>query len=66
MIRVIKPRGFGNIQLGDVPIPEVSKRQVLVRTEATLISQGSELFRRLITEGAVSPSIMGHSLCGYD
>ncbi|MCZ6676896.1 MAG: zinc-binding dehydrogenase [Candidatus Poribacteria bacterium] len=64
MIRVIKPEGLGNIQLEDVPVPPVNSRQVLVRTEVTLISRGSELFRRYIQEAAVSPSIMGYSLTG--
>ena len=64
MIRVIKPEGFGNIQLEDVPIPAINSHQVLVRTETTLISRGSELFRRYIKEEAVSPSIMGYSLTG--
>ena len=64
MIRVIKPEGFGNIQLEDVPIPEIESRQVLVRTHTTLISRGSELFRRYIREDAVSPTIMGYSLTG--
>ena len=31
MIRVIKPEGFGNIQLEDIPIPEINSRQVLVK-----------------------------------
>ena len=26
MIRVIKPEGFGNIQLEDIPIPEINSR----------------------------------------
>ena len=64
MIRVIKPEGMGNIQLEEVPIPKFNSRQVLVRTAKTLISRGSELFRRYIVEEAVSPSIMGYSLTG--
>jgi L-iditol 2-dehydrogenase len=64
MIRVIKPEGFGNIQLEDVPTPEISGRQVLVRTRTTLISRGSELFRRYIREEAIPPSMMGYSLTG--
>ena len=28
MIRVIKPEGFGNIQLEEVPIPDIENRQV--------------------------------------
>jgi len=64
VIRVIKPEGMGNIQLEDTPIPEINSCQVLVRTSKTLISRGSELFRRYILEEAVSPSIMGYSLTG--
>ena len=64
MIRVIKPEGLGNIQLEDAPIPEINSRQVLVRTERTLISRGSELFRRYIREEALPHSIMGYSLTG--
>ncbi len=64
MFRVIKPEGFGNIQLEDVPIPEINERQVLVKADTTLISRGSELFRRYIREEAVSHTIMGYSLTG--
>jgi threonine dehydrogenase-like Zn-dependent dehydrogenase len=64
VIRVIKPEGMGNIQLEDTPIPEINSCQVLVRTSKTLISRGSELFRRYILEEAVAPSIMGYSLTG--
>lgn len=64
MFRVIKPEGFGNIQLEEVPIPEITARQVRVKADTTLISRGSELFRRYIREEAVSPSIMGYSLTG--
>ncbi|MDE0425314.1 MAG: zinc-binding dehydrogenase [Candidatus Poribacteria bacterium] len=64
MFRVTKPEGFGNIQLEEVPIPEVNDRQIRVKSDTTLISRGSELFRRYIREEAVSPSIMGYSLTG--
>lgn len=64
MYRVIKPEGFGNIQLEEVEIPEINTKQILVKTDTTLISRGSELFRRYILEEAVSPSIMGYSLTG--
>ncbi len=64
MFRVIKPEGFGNIQLEEVPIPEVNANQIRVKTDTTLISRGSELFRRYILEEAVSPAIMGYSLTG--
>ena len=64
VIRIIKPEGFGNIQLQDAAIPDIEARQVLVRTEATLISRGSELFRRYIKEEEVPQRIMGYSLAG--
>jgi L-iditol 2-dehydrogenase len=64
MIRVIKPEGFGNVQLEEVPIPQITGRQVLVRIHTTLISRGSELFARYNQEQAVSPAIMGYSAAG--
>ena len=64
MYRVIKPEGFGNIQLEEVETLEVNENQIRVKTDTTLISRGSELFRRYILEEAVSPSIMGYSLTG--
>ena len=64
MVRVIKVEGFGNIQLEDVPIPEIDSQQVLIKTHVTLISRGSELFRRYILEEAVPHSMMGYSLAG--
>ena len=64
MIRVTKPEGFGNIQLEEVPIPPITAHQLRVKTDTTLISRGSELFRRYIREEAVSPAIMGYSLTG--
>ena len=64
MLQVTKPEGFGNIQLEDVPMPEINAQQIRVETDTTLISRGSELFRRYIMEEAVPPSIMGYSLTG--
>ena len=64
MLQVTKPEGFGNIQLEEVPMPAINARQVRVAADTTLISRGSELFRRYIMEEAVPPSIMGYSLTG--
>lgn len=64
MLQVTKPEGFGNIQLAKVPMPEINAQQIRVETDTTLISRGSELFRRYIMEEAVPPSIMGYSLTG--
>ena len=55
MLQVTKPEGFGNIQLEEVPMPEINARQIRVETDTTLISRGSELFRRYIMEDAVPP-----------
>ena len=64
MLQVTKPEGFGNIQLEEVPMPTINARQIRVAADTTLISRGSELFRRYIMEAAVPPSIMGYSLTG--
>src|SRR5438445_2484481 len=64
MIRAIKPAGFGNVQLEEVPVPAITERQVLVRVHTTLISRGSELFARYNQEQAVNPEIMGYSAAG--
>ena len=64
MLQVTKPEGFGNIQLEEVPMPTINARQIRVAADTTLISRGSELFRRYIMEEAVPPSIMGYSLTG--
>ncbi len=64
MIQVTKQEGFGAIQLEEVPMPEVNAQQIRVKTDTTLISRGSELFRRYIREEAVPSSIMGYSLTG--
>jgi threonine dehydrogenase-like Zn-dependent dehydrogenase len=64
VIRVIKPDGFANIRLENIPTPCPEPDQVLARTDVTLISRGSELFARYIKDDAVAPSIMGYSLAG--
>lgn len=64
MLQVTKPEGFGNIQLEEVPMPEINAQQIRVEADTTLISRGSELFRRYIREEAVPSSIMGYSLTG--
>ena len=64
MLRVVKPEGFGNIQLEEAPIPDVGPHDVLAKARATLISRGSELFRRYAHEEAIPPQMMGYSLTG--
>ncbi len=64
MFRVTKPEGAYRIELEDVPVPEISSTEVLIRTERTLISRGSEIWRRYAREEAIDPAIMGYSLVG--
>ena len=64
MKRVAKPEGRFNIVLEDAPIPEVGPHDVRVRSVRSLISRGSELWRRYIKQEAIDPNIMGYSLSG--
>ena len=59
MKRVIKPEGAGHIEIEDVPLPEIRQTEVLIKTERTLISRGSEIWRRYVREEAIDPRIMG-------
>ncbi|MCZ6635392.1 MAG: zinc-binding dehydrogenase, partial [bacterium] len=56
--------GFGNVQMVEVERPEPGSGQMLVEVKRSLISRGSELFRRYVLEEAVSPDIMGYSDAG--
>ncbi|MEE2752876.1 MAG: zinc-binding dehydrogenase [Candidatus Latescibacterota bacterium] len=64
MYRLAKPEGAYQIELEDVPVPEIKASEVLIRTERTLISRGSEIWRRYAREEAIDPAIMGYSLVG--
>jgi threonine dehydrogenase-like Zn-dependent dehydrogenase len=64
MWRVAKHEGVGNVQLEEVALPTPGPRQALVRIRASLISRGSELWRRYELPGAVDPGIMGYSTSG--
>jgi L-iditol 2-dehydrogenase len=64
MWRVAKHEGVGNVVLERVPLPDLAPDQVLVRTQVSLISRGSELWRRYVLEEAVDPGIMGYSTTG--
>ena len=64
MKRVIKPEGACHIKIEDVPLPEIRQTEVLIKTERTLISRGSEIWRRYVREEAIDPQIMGYSLAG--
>ena len=64
MFRLAKPEGAYQIELEDVSVPEIKTTEVLIRTERTLISRGSEIWRRYAREEAIDPAIMGYSLVG--
>ncbi len=64
MKRVIKPEGAYHVEIEDVPLPEIRQTEVLIKTERTLISRGSEIWRRYVREEAIDPQIMGYSLAG--
>ncbi len=64
MKRVAKPEGEYNIVIEDVPIPEITPSEVLIRAECSLISRGSEIWRRYIRPEAIAHQSMGYSFVG--
>ncbi len=64
MWRAAKGEGVGNVFLEQVPVPQPGPEEVLTRTRVSLISRGSELWRRYVMEGPVSPEAMGYSTTG--
>ena len=64
MQQLEKLDGFGNVQMVEVDRPQPAADQMLIRVRRSLISRGSELFRRYVLEQAVSPDIMGYSDAG--
>ena len=64
MKRVAKPAGKFNVVVEDAPTPAVGPHEVRVRNVRSLISRGSELWRRYIRPEAVDPQIMGYSVGG--
>ena len=64
MKRVIKPEGACHVEIEDVPLPEIRQTEVLIKTERTLISRGSEIWRRYVREEAIDHQRMGYSLAG--
>ena len=64
MKRVAKPEGQFNVVIEEVDVPKIGSTEVLIRTERTLISRGSEIWRRYIRPEAITHSSMGYSLVG--
>jgi len=64
MKRVAKPEGPYNILVEEAPVPEISPTEVLIRAERSLISRGSEVWRRYVRPEAIAHQMMGYSLAG--
>ena len=64
MLRLEKLAGFGNVQMVEADMPKPDDGEALVRVHRSLISRGSELFRRYVLEESVPPSMMGYSDAG--
>ena len=64
MKRVAKPAGAYNIVLEDVEVPSIASTEILIRAERSLISRGSEIWRRYVREEAIDHRSMGYSLVG--
>ena len=64
MKRVTKPEGAFNIVVEEVEAPSISDTEVLVKADRSLISRGSELWRRYVLPEAIDPAIVGYLVAG--
>ncbi len=64
MQRLEKLEGVGNVRMMEADIPSPGPGEILLRVRRSLISRGSELFRRYVMPGAVPPRMMGYSDAG--
>ena len=64
MSRLEKLDGFGNVQMVEVDVPSPAPDEILAHVKRSLISRGSELFRRYVMEERVPPRMMGYSDAG--
>ena len=64
MKRVAKPEGRFQIIIEDVEIPRIASTEVLIKVERTLISRGSEIWRRYTRPEPIEHRMMGYSLSG--
>ena len=64
MKRVAKPAGAYNIVVEEVEIPAIAPTEILIRAQCSLISRGSEIWRRYVREEAIDHRAMGYSLVG--
>ena len=64
MKRLEKLEGVGNVQMMEAEVPTPGPEEVLIKVNRSLISRGSELFRRYVMPEAVPPQRMGYSDAG--
>ena len=64
MKRLVKLDGVANVVMVEADIPKPGPGEVLVKVKRSLISRGSELFRRYVMEEALPPRMMGYSDAG--
>ena len=64
MLRLEKLEGVGNVQMTRAERPVPGAEEVQIKVNRSLISRGSELFRRYVMPQAVPPSMMGYSTAG--
>ena len=64
MLRLEKLDGVGNVRMMEAEVPSPGPGEVLLKVRRSLISRGSELFRRYVMPGAVPPRMMGYSDAG--
>lgn len=64
MRRIAKGAGTGNIYVEEVSVPAPGPRQVLIHTQRTLISRGSEIGGRYRKGDAIRPDMIGYSAAG--
>ena len=64
MLRLEKLEGIGNVQMTRAERPVPGAEEVQIKVNRSLISRGSELFRRYVMPQAVPPRMMGYSPAG--
>ena len=64
MLRLEKLAGVGNVQMTPAERPVPGDDEVQIKVNRSLISRGSELFRRYVMPQAVPPRMMGYSTSG--
>jgi|AP95_1055475.scaffolds.fasta_scaffold13218_4 threonine dehydrogenase-like Zn-dependent dehydrogenase len=64
MLQLEKLEGVGNVQMTEADIPAPASDEVQIKVRRSLISRGSELFRRYVMPEAVPTRMMGYSDAG--